>query len=337
MQSLKQEKQVLIPPDIDPETLFAEGRVSESVTLLEGETMGTYWRLHLQRPSELSQQNVVDEIEWVFQTIIAQMSHWSDSSELSRLNKAEKQEAQKLSNEFYIVLKRALEIAKLTAGAYDPSVGKLMRLNGFGPESTAEDSNDIDQVRCDWKSIHLDPVLQTAKHCGECHLDLSSIAKGYAVDLACEALERKGVNNYLLEVGGEFRGAGCKPDLQPWWVEIDSCEEGNHATDLTLVALSGISLATSGSTIQRKIYQGEAVHHLIDTQTGRPTQSSLLSVSVIAKNCMDADAWATAFYVMGVGAGMELAATEGIAACFISVEDNVIIKNESAAYLQFQT
>lgn len=307
------ERQVLIPTDLTLDHLRGANSGLE-VVLLEGETMGSYWRLHYQRPPHISSTHIRRRAELSFDLVIRQMSHWDAESELRRFNAAPAGERFQLSPEFRTVLRQALEIAKLTDGVYDPTVGRLVAGAGFGPHAGAPEQ--MPDTRGSWRDLSL-RADGSASHAGHCQLDLSSIAKGYAIDHAAAGLKQLGIHDFLLEIGGEFRGEGCKPDGQPWWVALDPM--GKQAAEAqTVAALCGISLATSGIAEQRiRMEDGES-HHLIDPATGRSAVGALQAVSVLAPTCMLADAWATALFVLGESRGAECAEQHGIAASFVT-------------------
>ena len=145
-------------------------------------------------------------------------------------------------------------------------------------------------------------------------MDLSSIAKGYAVDLCAARLVGLGVPSFLMEIGGEFVGQGVKPDVQPWWVslELSDIAPAPGEAPATDVALVNLSVATSGDFVRRR----DGVSHLIDGRTGKAPGGDLSGVAVIHASCMDADAWATALYALGAEQGFALAERMGFAAVF---------------------
>ncbi|BDS08282.1 FAD:protein FMN transferase [Oceaniferula spumae] len=326
-------RRVIIPADIHPSALRGAGS-GLTVCLLEGETMGTYWRCHFQQPTDIPERRVRECIERSFGLVVQQMSHWDEHSELSRFNASPENQAMRLSPEFFTVLEKSLTIAELTDGAYDPTVGKLVSLNGFGPTPSAtQTQSDFSNAHRGWKQISLNPTDQTARHDGHCHLDLSSIAKGYAIDLASSRLLRLGIENHLLEIGGEFIGHGCKPDGQPWWTVLDPLGgQSNQQTEEIVIAMCGIALATSGIAENQIESEGRITHHLIDPSTGHCTSGNLLAVSVIASTCMEADAWATALFILGREKAKHLAEQQKIAASFTFIEDEILTESHTLAF-----
>jgi len=162
--------------------------------------------------------------------------------------------------------------------------------------------------------MKLDPDTRRAFQTGGVALDLSSIAKGYAVDLCAERLRALGVPSFLMEIGGEFVGQGVKPDVQPWWValELSDVAPAPGEPPATDVALVNLSVATSGDFVRRR----DGVSHLIDGRTGEAPRGGLTGVAVVHERCMDADAWATALFALGAEEAFSLAERMGLAVVF---------------------
>jgi thiamine biosynthesis lipoprotein len=165
-----------------------------------------------------------------------------------------------------------------------------------------------------WREIRLDPEAGKAFQPGGATLDLSSIAKGYAVDLCAQRLQALAVPCFLMEIGGEFVGEGVKPDGKPWWVELQLSDlapaPGEPAH--TDVALVNLALATSGDFVRRR----DGVSHVLDGRTGEPVGGALSGVSVVHESAMEADGWATALFALGPEAGMAMADAQELAAVF---------------------
>lgn len=311
---------VLIPRHLDDKKTIQQSKASLEITTFRGETMGTYWTLKLQLPQKARSVDIKMMVLSRLNAINRQMSHWEPTSELSQFNKASPHTSSILSKEFFTVLKRAIEIARITDGIYSPTMAKLLALNGFGPNpntTLTHERSQQDLASNAWQHIQLDSTNSSAQHGGNCQLDLSSIAKGYSLDFICEELEKRGVTNYLLEIGGEFKGNGCKPSGQPWWVELSTLEE----TKKIVLATCGVSLATSGTSVQHFQQNRKLYHHLIDTKTGLPTSHDLVTVSVIANQCVDADAWATALFLLGPEEGFKMATQQKLAAIFTIIKE----------------
>lgn len=317
-----QERRVLLPTHVTRAQLHGLGSSLTMVTA-EGATMGTYWALKALVPDQDGRARCTRCVQTAFDHVVRQMSGWSAISDLTRFNQAPAGTWQSLPGDFFRVLQRACELAEDSQGAYDPTVGEVVDLLGFGPRGrdVMPDQHALRRarLRVGWKSLQLDPEQQRAFQAGGVRVDLSSIAKGYAVDLAAEALTTAGVDNFLLEVGGEVRARGCKPDGQPWWcwVERPPAGPGTKALPETVIGLCDGSLATSGSYRRYREEGGSRWSHLIDPRTGECLSGELVSVTVVAPLCIDADGYATALYVLGVEAGLSWATARNVVALFV--------------------
>lgn len=300
---LLESRRVLIPRDVPADALRGAGS-GLPLCELAGKTMGTFWSARLQLPRGLNLEWVEAALTSSFGLVIRQMSHWDETSELCRFNRSEAGTWHELSPELFQVLSRAVEVARISDGLLDPTLGEIVDLHGYGPSCSSHPERlPAARGRAGWQKLKLDPKGRVWQP-GGLRLDLSSIAKGYAVDLAAERLSSLGVEHFLIEIGGELRGQGCKPDGEPWWVSL-----ARPSNDLpeTVVALCGLSVATSGDAFRR---------HLIDPRTSLSTDDVLASVSVFAKECMDADAWATALFIAGADEGLKLAERQKLPALF---------------------
>jgi thiamine biosynthesis lipoprotein len=259
------------------------------------------------------------------------MSHWEPDSDLGRFNRAEAGSWHVLPPAFFDVLSFAQGVARASGGAYDPGAGALVDLWGFGPQGRfdqpgfagpgdAQIAGALGLQRA--RRLELDADGRRARQPGGMRLDLSAVAKGYAVDRLAWHLQSQGVAHYLVEVGGELRGAGFKPDGQPWWVALEQVEDAPGAQPVPLVlALHGLSVATSGDYRRYFEHGGRRHSHTIDPRNGRPVGHGLASVTVLHPQCMAADAWSTALGVLGPEAGMALAEAQGLAARFVHRRD----------------
>lgn len=303
-------RQLLIPHDIAAATAPPEGPVRQ----LGGTTMGTNWSMKACAPADLV-ATLREEVEEVLAEVVRQMSPWEPASCLVRLSQAQAGSWQEVPADFFAVLECALSVADLTKGALDPTIGRLVDRFGFGPSDSLRMPKGNDGA--DWRTVRLDRERRRVLQPGGVRFDLCAVAKGFAVDRLAETLERHGVHDYLVEIGGELRGSGTKPDGHPWWVAFERApSSADEAPADVLVALHGLAAATSGGH-RRCRRRGPAWEtHLIDPRRGKPLAEVGATVSVLAKRCMDADAWATALAVLGPQEGLDLATALNIAACF---------------------
>lgn len=290
-----------------------------SPAALAGATMGTTWSARLALPPGLAADAARAAIQQALDGVVAQMSTWDASSDLSRYNRAAAG-WQALPGDCFHVLRHALQLAADTGGAYDPTVGPLVNAWGFGPPPHASEPPSAGAIqalrqRCGWRRIRLDDAGRRAWQPGGAYLDLSAIAKGYGVDRAARALDDAGVAHYLVEVGGELRARGQRPDGQPWRVAIE-VPDGSDDHALAL-ALRGRSIATSGDYRRYRDNAGRRYAHTLDPRTGQPVDNGVASVTVVHDGCMQADALATALTVLGERDGLAYARRHDLAALFI--------------------
>jgi thiamine biosynthesis lipoprotein len=304
------------------------------VHAFDGATMGTTWSVRLVASKLLRREPVREAITQALAEVVAQMSTWEASSDLCRFNRAAPGTWQPLPDAFHEVMACARDVAERSDGAFDPTTGALVDAWGFGPSAraglpAAERIADL-RVRAGWRRLDLDPRGRSLLQPGGLSLDLSAIAKGFGVDLVSRRLGALGFESHLVEVGGELRGSGVKPDGQPWWVQLE--QPRADAADVTLLALHGLSVATSGDYRRWFEHDGARYSHTIDPRDGLPIRHGLASVTVIHADCMRADAWSTALNVLGPDAGLALANRLGLAARLLVRDGDGFAERRSAAF-----
>jgi len=295
---------------------------SLDIARLGGTTMGTHWSVSLVAPRQRDLHPLHAGIQGQLDQVVAQMSTWEADSDLSRFNHAPPGSWLPLPAQTRQVLDCAQAIAATSEGAFDPTVGPLVALWGFGAQAgerraPAADTLAGTRARCGWQKLQWrdDALLQP----GGLELDLSAIAKGFGVDQAARWLRTQGITAALVEVGGELYGYGRKPDGSAWRVLVESAPEEDAATPgpPCVLALDGHAVATSGDRWHQYQHEGQAVSHSIDPRTGMPVQRAAAAVTVVAADAMHADAWATALTVLGSEAGLALATRLQLAARFL--------------------
>jgi len=301
-----------------------------------GASMGTSWSVRVAAPAARAPAHLQQGLQAQLDDVVAQMSHWEADSDLGRFNRAQAGTRLTLPPAFFDVLSFAVDVARASGGAYDPCAGALVNLWGFGPTGrydeagfVAPDAHRVRTVQAERAAqrLELDAHTRSARQPGGMQLDLSAVAKGYSVDRLAHYLQAQGYGHYLVEVGGELRGAGVKPDGQPWWVtleQVDGAVAGGVAGTAPgemVLALHGLSVATSGDYRRFFVAGQERYSHTIDPRSGMPIANALASVTVIHPHCMAADAWSTALTVLGVGRGLALAERLGLAARFVARAD----------------
>ena len=282
-----------------------------------GEAFATTWRVRLcADPANFKNSDALHaRCQAKLQQIDVEMSPYLAGSHLTRINQAPAGKPAALPAMLRAVIAGALDVARLTDGAFDPGVLDAVELWGFGARTVADGLPDRDAiaglVRHGWRDLSLVP--QGLIRAEGVRLDLCGIAKGYAVDALADLVRAEpGVTAGLVEIGGELKGFGVQPDGQPWWVGID---EG-HAR----IALCDWAVATSGDGRRAFTHDGRLYSHTIDATAQAPTRSAVASATVFDRTCWRADALATALIVMGEARALSFAEAHAIP-CLLRVRD----------------
>ncbi|WP_254262320.1 FAD:protein FMN transferase [Marinobacterium weihaiense] len=295
---------------------------SKRVVQVQGLTMGTSFSMKWVDTDSTRVADVQARAGALLSRINQQMSTYIDDSELSLINAAQPGSRHSLSPELLEVMVLAEQISEQTRGAFDVTVGPLVNLWGFGPDGRITHQPEVDQVRqlkarVGHDYLHLDVEEASLLKEGEQYIDLSAIAKGYGVDQLAALLEAEGITDYLVEIGGELRARGYKPGKEPWRLAIEVPHPDTREVQ-QIISIDRGGVATSGD--YRNYFEEEGVRfsHTIDPRTAYPIRHRLASVTVIADQCAEADALATALMVMGEEEGYNFALEQGIKALFIS-------------------
>lgn len=315
---------IAVPLELSPQDVRPRGG---RPVAFGGPTMGVSWSVKALAPDGFDAEAAQGQIQGLLNRIVGQMSTWEPQADISRFNRLPAGGWMEAPAAFHHVLTRALRWAQASGGAFDPTAGELVELWGFGAaEAVAEPPSDTDIAgalsRCGWDRLALEGarVFQP----GGVRLDFSGIAKGFGVDEVSRALAYLGLPDHLVEIGGELRGSGVKSDGLPWWGEIAAPPGAALPGGPLRVALHGLSLATSGDYRRRFEHGGQTYSHSIDPRTGRPVAAGLRSVSVVAADCMDADALCTALTVLGPREGFAFAARHDVAAYLLVERDGAL-------------
>lgn len=305
---------------------------------LTGASMGTSWHVQLLSDGKHEPAMLETGIQQVLDQVVTQMSTWDPASDLCAYNRAAAGSWQQLPDEFFKIVDYSLYLSQQTGGAFDITAGKLVDLWGFGPKGKRTAAPEPQEIHAamqagNWKALTLDHINHRLLQPGGIALDLSSVAKGFAVDQVARFLESLAISSYLVEIGGELRGLGMKADRSPWWVAIE-CPASDLATEQKkeyMVALHELSVATSGDYRQFFEQDGRRYAHTLDPRTGSPVNNELTSVTVLHTQCMVADALATALTVLGCEAGLAYANQHKIAALFLQRNGPYLEEKMSAA------
>ncbi|RLD29785.1 MAG: FAD:protein FMN transferase [Bacteroidetes bacterium] len=278
--------------------LIVSCKQEEKNVIISGAVFGTSFSVQYYSESNLNFETQFDSL---FYVINKSMSTYQVNSDISKLNR---NEAVLVDRHFIKVLDASHVIYKQTKGAFDPTIGVLVNAWDFGPEGEIAnlDSLKIDSLM---QFVGLDKVNQinsTILKPKGTFIDFNAIAKGYGVDVIATFLEHRNIENYLIEIGGEIRAKGINFEKQSAWkIGVENPNFEGEQSILKAITLHNESMATSGIYRKFKVDEnGNRYSHIINTKTGYPSKTNLLSISVIAKNCMTADAYATAFKAMGI-------------------------------------
>jgi len=304
--------------------------------------MGTTWHVtYTASPDNSvgSASEVQAHIQQILQGVNASMSTYQSDSEISRFNRQSPNIWFSISSGFLRVLEAAMAIGDKSKGAYDVTVGPVVNLWGFGPDPRDESIPDparlqqlLAQIGQD--KLKLDLTGGKLLKLGDLSLDFSSIAKGYGVDEVADWLASQGVQDFLVEVGGEMRLAGKNPRGEKWRIAIEQ-PDALPGSVATAISVSNNSVATSGDYRNYFEVDGVRYSHTIDPRTGSPITHDLVSVTVVHPRSMMADAWATAFMVMGAEGAMAVANEQDLAVYFIRRTGQNYSSSHSPLFAQY--
>jgi FAD:protein FMN transferase len=291
---------------------YTETSIARTEYTLSGKTMGTYYTVIFISAKGESVPLWQKRVDMRLNRVNKTFSMFDKSSRLSLFNSRKIGESIKTSRDFYEVLTKAQKIYHLSEGAWDGTVKPLVDLWGFGSGSKDYKVPELHEInkaltKIGFKHIRINKQRSICRD-ADIKLDLSSIAKGFGADAISELFITSGIQDVLVEIGGEVMAAGTNKKGEPWKVGISRPE--NSFTDrniFQIVRLSGQALASSGTYRNFFEIDGKSYSHIIDPRTGFPVDNGIVSTSVISKNCTLADGLATAMMVMDVQKSLELA------------------------------
>ena len=293
--------------------VFLFGCSAQKEVVFDGKTMGTTYRIKLIVGYFNRTTGLKEKIDQQLQVINQSMSTYLPDSEISRFNAIDNtQDKLAISDDFLQVMLAARDIYKKTGGAWDGTIKPLVNLWGFGNTPQTQQIPDAVEIKeqlrwIGFQHINIFPEGYLQKKKSSLSLDLASIAKGYAVDRVSGLLQASGTDNFLVEIGGEVFAAGYRKDGTPWRVGINQPSISASVADVyQAVPLHNRAMATSGDYRNYFEANGKRFSHILDPRTGYPVDNGVVSVSIVADNCMFADGLATAIMVMGLEKGMVL-------------------------------
>jgi len=322
--------------------LMTQLSLASDLIEISGTTMGTIgYKVKIDElPNGVLLEQLSSDIGKALQRINDRMSTYQPDSEISRFNDSKNaNEWFEVSADTLNVVKAALDVSEETSGAFDITVGPLLKLWNFGStpgEFSVPNQAAIDtaQQKIGFKQLKVrndSPALMKLN--AAIRINLSAIAKGFAVDVVARLLDQQKVTAYLVEIGGEMRSRGKKQSGESWIVGIEKPLDDQRAI-LKALALNGQAIATSGDYRNFYLHEGVRYSHTIDPRTGRPIEHGVASVSVITDQCMLADAWATSLMVLGPEAGYTWALDRNLAVLMVLRGEHGWIEKATPRYLE---
>lgn len=295
--------------------------------VLEGKTMGTFWRVSVVGVDAKRLQDLQVRIQTQLDADDQLLSTYKNDSALMRFNQSQSLSPWPVSEAMADIVTSALRIGAKTDGAMDITVGPLVNLWGFGPDQQPVQiptEEQIDAAKAKTGLAHLTVIEQARqqylqKDIADVYVDLSTVGEGYAADHLAYLMEQEGISRYLVSVGGALSSRGMNAEGHPWRVAIQKPTDQENAVQ-AIVDINGHGISTSGSYRNYYELDGKRVSHVIDPQTGRPIEHNLVSVTVIAPTALEADGWDTGLMVLGTEKAKEVVRREGLAVYMIVKE-----------------
>lgn len=298
--------------------------------VLSGETMGTYYNIKINSSSD--NKSLGMKVKEELAQINSQMSVFDPKSEISQINQAAAGEWIPISKEMSIVLKTARETWKNSDGYFDPTMGKLIDLWGFGVSQQKKNPTD-DEIKQVLKYSNFSQIvfskdyMSVKKLNADTYINLSALAKGYGVDRISNLLESLGYNNFIIDIGGEVRAHGVKNEKTDGW--LVGVADPKTKENAYIVNLKDYSVATSGDYRNFHYMDGKKYSHTISPKNGKPVDHNMTSVTVFNKSCMVADALATAILAMSEEKGIEFINRNNLAVIIFTRYEN----NDISSYI----
>lgn len=313
-------------------------------TDIRGATMGTTYNIKVMTSWLSRTGHLFGLVDARLKEINASMSTFIDESEICRFNDFTPNKPFTPSADFLEVVRMAMDIHKLSGGAWDGSLNPLVTLWGFGREWQKEEIPSQEEIVAglslvDFSRISISSDGKLVKNDSRLTIDLSSIAKGYGVDAIAALLKDQGYEDFLIEIGGEIFASGKRAKNRPWRVGINTPSSSASIGQVyKVLSVEGRGVATSGDYRNFFVSEGRTYSHILDPRTGYPVTNGVVSVSVVAETCAFADGLATALMVMGPDSGMELVEqlTNVEALIIVRSEDGELKEIDSSAFKEFE-
>lgn len=295
---------------------------------LSGPGMGARWSAVYYSHDALEAGALARRLAEAVEAVEQEMSPWRPESEVERLNRAPLGARIPLPRNLFRVIESALEIGDMSGGAFDVGVGDLVRAFGLGAGARSADPVAVAALTGHPtfrppQGLQLDPASLSARRLAPLRVDLSAIAKGFGVDELARVMAEAGVASFLVGIDGEMRAAGRKADGRPWAVGHER-PDGEARALMGVIELTDCAVATSGNYRRVRTVSARTVSHTMDPRRGAPVVNDLASVTVVAPTAMAADAWATAFMVLGSARGVVLADRLGLRALFVTTAGELV-------------
>ncbi|RND28907.1 FAD:protein FMN transferase ApbE [Klebsiella quasipneumoniae subsp. similipneumoniae] len=300
---------------------------ASTATVLDGKTMGTFWRVSVIGVDEAKAQALRAKVQAQLDADDRLLSTWKNDSALMRFNHAADTRPWPVSEAMADIVTLSLRIGAKTHGAMDITVGPLVNLWGFGPDKqpvATPDAQAIAAAKARTGLQHLQVINQSGrqflqKDIPDLFVDLSTVGEGYAADHLARLMEQEGISRYLVSVGGALVSRGMNGEGKPWRVAIQKPTDQENAVQ-AIVDINGHGISTSGSYRNYYELDGKRISHVIDPQTGQPITHKLVSVTVIAPTALEADGWDTGLMVLGPEKAQQVVREQGLAVYMIVKE-----------------
>lgn len=317
-------------------TQLNAGCSDQGIHKLQGFAQGTSYHISYWSKSSVKPESVKYAVEAEFERIDFMLSNYRSDSDLEQFNQIRNNEVQEVGTEIVSLVRIASSVRMASHGCYDPTIKPLFELwkfNSDEPVIPTEEAIAINLRKIGLQALEVIDDSHLKKHIPDLQIDLSSIAQGYTVESISKVLEQKGIKNYLVEVGGELKTLGHKPDQQSWRIAIEKPLPGEQMLHkiITMPKSSPMAIMTSGTYRHYFDDHGKRYSHILDARTGRPIIHDLVSVTVALDNPVLADAWSTALLCLGLEDGLQAANQNAIPALFIKYQDNGLVETQSDA------